>query len=54
MTTSNAPPTPPGEGAPAAGTHRALKQDEVTAQDLLQAVLSRDKLSRAWQRLKSK
>ena len=54
MTTSNAPPTPPGEGAPAAGTHRTLKQDEVTTQDLLPAVLSRDKLARAWQRLKSK
>ena len=53
MTTSNAPPTPSGEGAPAAGTHRALKQDEETTQDLLQAVLSRDNLVRAWKRVKS-
>ena len=53
MTTSNAPPTPSGEGAPAAGTHRALKQDEGTTQDLLQAVLSRDNLVRAWKRVKS-
>ena len=53
MTTSNALPTPPGEGAPAAGTHRALKQDEGTTQDLLQAVLSRDNLARAWQRVQS-
>ena len=53
MTTSNAPPTPSGEGAPAAGTHRALKQDEETTQDLLQAVLSRDNMVRAWKRVKS-
>ena len=53
MTTSNALPTPPGEGAPAAGTHRALKQDEGTTQDMLQAVLARDNLARAWQRVQS-
>jgi RNA-directed DNA polymerase len=53
MTTSNAPPTPPGEGAPAAGTHRALNQDEAINQDLLQAVLARDNLARAWKRVKS-
>ena len=53
MATSNAPPTPPGEGAPAASTHRALRQDEGTTQDLLQAVLSRDNLVRAWKRVKA-
>lgn len=54
MPTSTAPPTPPGEGAPAAGTHRALNQDEATtSQDLLQAVLARDNLARAWKRVKS-
>ena len=53
MATSNAPPTPPGEGAPAASTHRALRQDEGTTQDLLQAVLSRDNLARAWKRVKA-
>ena len=46
--------TPPGEDAPAAGTHRALKQDEATTtQDLLQAVLSSDNLARAWKRVKA-
>ena len=54
MTTSNASPTPPGEDAPAAGAHRALKHDEATTtQDLLQAVLSSDNLTRAWKRVKS-
>ena len=54
MPTSTAPPTPPGEDAPAAGTHRALTQDEATStQDLLQAVLARDNLARAWKRVKS-
>lgn len=53
MTTSNAPPTPSGEGAPAAGTHRALKQDEIETQDLLQAVLSSDNLWRAWKQVKA-
>ena len=53
MPTSNASPTPPGEDAPAAGTHRALKQDEATTQELLQAVLSSDNLARAWQRVKA-
>ena len=33
--------------------HRALNQDEATTQDLLQAVLSRDNLARAWKRVKS-
>ncbi len=54
MTTSNALPTPPGGDAPAAGTHRALKQDEVMEnQELLQAVLASDNLERAWKRVKS-
>ena len=54
MTTSNASPTPPGEDAPAASAHRALKHDEATTtQDLLQAVLSSDNLTRAWKRVKS-
>lgn len=53
MPTSSAPPTPTGEDAPAAGTHRALNQDEATTQDLLRAVLSRDNLARAWKRVKS-
>ena len=45
MTTSNASPTPPGEDAPAGGTHRALNQDEATStQELLQAVLASDNL----------
>ena len=38
----------------AAGTHRALKQDEATTtQELLQAVLARDNLARAWKRVKA-
>ena len=53
MTTSNAPPTPTGEGAPAAGTQRASKQDEVRTEDLLEAVLASDNLARAWKRVKS-
>ncbi len=53
MTTSNASPTPIGEGAPAAGTQRASKQDEVTTEDLLDAVLASDNLARAWKRVKS-
>lgn len=53
MPTSNASPTPPGEDAPAAGTHRALNQDEATTQNLLQAVLASDNLARAWRRVKS-
>ena len=49
-----APPTPNGEDAPAAGSHRALRQDETTTtQDLLQAVLARDNLARAWKRVKA-
>lgn len=54
MTTSNASPTPTGEDAPAAGTHRALRQDEATSTpDLLEAVLASDNLARAWKRVKS-
>jgi RNA-directed DNA polymerase len=45
--------TPPGEDAPAAGTHRALTQDEAKKQDLLDAVLASDNLARAWKRVKS-
>ena len=53
MTTSNASTTPPGGDAPAAGTHRALRQDEVTTDKLLDAVLARDNLARAWKRVKA-
>jgi RNA-directed DNA polymerase len=53
MTTSNALPTPPGEDALAGGTNRALKPDEAVNQDLLQAVLGRDNLARAWKRVKA-
>ena len=53
MTTESALPTPPGEDARAGGTHRALKPDEAINQDLLQAVLARDNLARAWQRVQS-
>lgn len=54
MPTSNASPTPPGEEAPAAGTHRALKQDEAnTTDELLDAVLASDNLTRAWKRVKA-
>ena len=52
MQTSTASPTPTGEDAPAAGTHRALKQDEATT-ELLQAVLASDNLAQAWKRVKS-
>jgi RNA-directed DNA polymerase len=52
--TSTASPTPNGEDAPAAGTQRALMQDEATTtQDLLEAVLAGDNLARAWKRVKS-
>ena len=37
----------------AAGTHRALKQDEATSRDLLQPVLASDNLARAWKRVKA-
>ena len=37
----------------AAGTHRALKQDEATTEDLLDAVLTSDNLARAWKRVKA-
>ena len=53
MTTANALPTPPGEDAPTGATHRALKPDEATNQDLLQVVLATDNLARAWKRVKS-
>lgn len=39
---------------PAGGAHRALKHDEATTtQELLQAVLARDNLVRAWKRVKA-
>ena len=40
---------------PAAGAHRALKHDEATTttQELLQAVLARDNLARAWKRVEA-
>ena len=37
----------------AAGTHRALKQDEATTIDQLEAVLASDNLARAWKRVKA-
>ena len=37
----------------AAGTHRALRQDEPNTEDLLQAVLAGDNLARAWKRVKT-
>jgi RNA-directed DNA polymerase len=45
-------PIPTGRDVAAVQAHRALKQDEVN-QDLLQAVLHSDNLSRAWKRVKS-
>ena len=45
-----------GQGRPALGTHRALNQDDNddhNSQDLLDAVLTRDNLARAWRRVKS-
>ncbi len=45
--------TPPGEDARAGGAHRALKPDEATNQELLQAVRSSDNLWRAWKQVKS-
>ena len=54
MKTSNASMNPSGEDAPAANTHRALKQDEVkVTTELLEDVLASDKLARAWKRVKS-
>jgi RNA-directed DNA polymerase len=50
---STASPTPTGEDAPAASAHRALRQDEATTRDLLDAVLTRDNLARAWKRVKA-
>ena len=43
----------PGEMRAAAGTHRALKQDEAFPQDLFDAVMARDNLARAWKRVKA-
>ena len=37
----------------AAGTHRALNQDEAITEDLLQAALASDNLARAWKRVKA-
>ena len=37
----------------AAGTHRALNQDEAITEDLFDAVLASDNLARAWKRVKS-
>ena len=37
----------------AAGTHRALNQDEATTIELLEAVLASDNLARAWKRVKA-
>ena len=37
----------------AAGTHRALNQDEAITEDLLEAVLASDNLARAWKRVKA-
>ena len=53
METSNASLNPHGGDAPAAPAHRALNQDEATTNDLLSAVLSRDNLWRAWNRVKA-
>ena len=56
MKTSNASMTPSGEDAPAANTHRALKQDEATVNvttELLEDVLASDNLARAWKRVKA-
>ena len=53
MRTSTAPPTPPGEGAPAARTQPASSLDEATTQHLLEAVLASDNLARAWKRVKA-
>jgi RNA-directed DNA polymerase len=46
---------PSGPGETAAGTHRALNPDDQDSQrqDLLDAVLTRDNLARAWKRVKS-
>ena len=43
----------PGEMRAAAGTHRALKQDEAFPQDLFDAVMASDNLARAWKRVKA-
>ena len=37
----------------AAGTHRALTQDEANTEDLLDAALARDNLARAWKRVQA-
>ncbi len=55
MTTSMTLMTPTGGDGAAAGATRALNQDEVTnvTPDLLDAVLARDNLWRAWKRVKA-
>ena len=53
MPTSNTSMSPLGVDVPAAGPHRALNQDAVISQDLLDAVLASDNLARAWKRVKS-
>lgn len=55
MTTSMTSMTPTGGDGAAAGATRALNQDEVTnvTPDLLDAVLARDNLWRAWKRVKA-
>lgn len=44
---------PSGPGETAGGAHRALKHDDRQRQDLLDAVMARDNLARAWKRVKS-
>jgi RNA-directed DNA polymerase len=55
VTTSTALMTPTGGDGAAAGATRALNQDEVSyvTPDLLDAVLARDNLWRAWKRVKA-
>lgn len=53
MPTSNTSMSPPGVDVPAVGSHRALNQDEVISQHLLDAVLASDNLAQAWKRVKS-
>jgi len=55
VTTSMTSMTPTGGDGAAAGATRALNQDEVTnvTPDLLDAVLARDNLWRAWKRVKA-
>ena len=55
MTTSMTLMTPTGGDGAAAGATRALNQDQVTnvTPDLLDALLARDNLWRAWKRVKA-